>query len=133
MNIKEQTFSELEDVLNSMLEKASKTFELKKAEFEKNIFPKMAKMTVYDKGTQSSTEALLYRDVMFREEYIFDGKSVIKESGIVLTSDFELAKLEIIHLKCSEEVERAYLSEIELSDIPLLALFIESLEIDLSK
>jgi uncharacterized protein YfeS len=134
LKIKEQTFSSLEEVLNSMMENASKTFELRKEDFEKVIFPKVKKMKVYDKDTKQEAEVSIYRDVMFREEYTLDDAELTKESGIVLTKNFELAKLEIIHLKCSkEETEKAYLSEIELSDIPMLALFIESLEIDLPK
>ncbi len=134
MNLKEQTFSELEEVLNSMLQRAREIFEAKKKEFEKTIFPKFITVRVYDKDTDKSNEVTVYRDVMFREEYTFDHASVTKESGIVLTKNFELAKLEMIHLSCQEkETEKAYLSEIELSDIPMLAIFLESLEIDLSK
>ncbi len=134
MNLKEQTFSELEEVLNSMLQRAREIFEAKKKEFEKTIFPKFITVRVYDKDTDKTNKVTVYRDVMFREEYTFDHASVTKESGIVLTKNFELAKLEMIHLSCQEkETEKAYLSEIELSDIPMLAIFLESLEIDLSK
>ncbi|WP_456399731.1 hypothetical protein [Mesoaciditoga sp.] len=137
MNVKEETFSALEDILASVLENASKTLELKKKELEKKVLPKVRKMKVYDKNTQQQSEVSIYRDVMFREEYVFENKSVVRESGIVFVNDFELAKLEIVHLKEQGnnglEEERAYLCEIELSDIPMLALFIESVEIDLSK
>ncbi len=137
MNVKEETFSALEKILTFVLENASKTLELKKKELEKKVLPRVRKMKVYDKNTQQQSEVSIYRDMMFREEYVFENKSVVKESGIVFVNNFELAKLEIVHLKTRGnedlEEERAYLSEIELSDIPMLALFIESVEIDLSK
>jgi len=137
LNVKEEAFSALEELLTSILENASKTLELKKKELERKVLPKVQKMQVYDKNTQQQSEVSVYRDVMFREEYFLGNKRVVKESGIVFVNDFELAKLEIVHLKWKEEQEReeerAYLSEIELSDIPMLALFIESVEIDLSK
>ncbi len=137
MNVKEETFSALEKILTFVLENASKTLELKKKELEKKVLPRVRKMKVYDKNTQQQSEVSIYRDMMFREEYVFENKSVVKESGIVFVNNFELAKLEIVHLKARGnedlEEERAYLSEIELSDIPMLALFIESVEIDLSK
>ncbi len=132
MNVKEKAFSDLEKVFNNTLEGASKFFQSKKSEFEKLILPKMVKMTVFDKSANTLKNITLYRDVMIRDEYEIDSAKMVREVGVVLTSKMELARLEIVHVFCDrKENERVYISEVGLGDIPMLALFVGSLEIDI--
>lgn len=132
MSVKEKTFSDLERVLNDTLGSASKFFQSKKSDFDRLILPKMTKMTVFDKGANISKNVTLYRDMMIRDEYEIDSAKMVREVGVVLTSKMELARLEIVHVFCNgKESEQAYISEMGLGDIPMLALFIGSLEIDI--
>ncbi len=132
MSVKETAFSALEDVLNDTLEKASHLFQSKRATFEKIVFPKMTKMKVVERATGTVRSVSVYRDIMVQDEYEFDKIKIVREVGVVLTSDMELARLEILHIfHENNENEKAYISEIGLGDIPTLALFIGSLEIDM--
>ncbi len=132
MNVKEKTFLELERVFNDTLESASKFFQSRKSEFDRLILPKMIKMTVFDKNDNTSKNVTLYRDMMIRDEYKIDLAKIVREVGTVLTSKMELARLEIVHVFCDgKENEQAYISEVGLGDIPMLGLFIGSLEIDI--
>lgn len=132
MNVKEATFSALENVLNDTLEKAADFFQSKRSEFENIVLPKMVEMKVIEKDTRTVKTASLYRDIMVQDEYNIDKVKIVREVGVVLTSKMELARLEILHVFYgNKENEKAYLSEVGLGDIPMLALFIGSLEIDI--
>gem|GEM_PF-2439983 len=132
MNVKEAAFSALENVLNNTLERASDFFQSKRSNFENIVLPKMVEMEVIEKGSGTVKTVSLYRDIMVQDEYKIDKVKIVREVGVVLTSKMELARLEILHVFYeNEENERAYLSEVGLGDIPMLALFIGSLEIDI--
>ncbi len=132
LNVKEAAFSALENVLNNTLERASDFFQSKRSNFENIVLPKMVEMEVIEKGSGTVKTVSLYRDIMVQDEYKIDKVKIVREVGVVLTSKMELARLEILHVFYeNEENERAYLSEVGLGDIPMLALFIGSLEIDI--
>ncbi len=134
MNLKERTFSSLEEVMEKTLEEASNFFESRVVDFEKLVLPKMVKVDVVDKTDRTERKVSLYRDVMMRDEYEIEDMKVVREVGVIVTSEMELAKLENIYIvKNQKESEVSYLSEIELGDLPMLALFIGSLEIDLER
>lgn len=134
MNLKERTFSSLEEVMEKTLAEASDFFESRAVDFEKLVLPKMVRVKVVDKAEGMKREISLYRDVMMRDEYEIEDLKIVREVGVIVTSEMELAKLENISvIRNGKECETSYLSEIELGDLPMLALFIGSLEIDLGK
>ncbi len=134
MSFKEETFSSLEKTLDSLLNSASELFKSKYDRVKSIVSAKFKPVEVYVLTSGKKESIKLYRDVMFMQEYKVGDASLVRENGIVLTEDFELARLEILRFKDEKkEVESAYLSEIELSDIPMLALFLESLKIDTEK
>ncbi len=134
MSFKEETFSNLEKTLDSLLKSARDLFKSKDDKLKSIVNANLKVMEIHEDSSGKKRKIELYRDVMFMQEYRVGNFSLVRESGVVLNKDLELAKLEIFRLKNeSKEVESAYLSEIELSDIPMLALFLESLKIDVEK
>ncbi len=134
MNFKEEAFKSLEKTMESLLKSADELFRLKSEKMKKMVSLKFKTLEIHNIESEKEEEITIYRDVMFMQEYRLGELSVVKESGVVLTENFELARLETVRVKRKkDEFERSYLSEIELSDIPMLALFLESLKIDLER